>query len=80
MSRKDPKRTLTQIQTEYVETVMHAKAKWAHRKGGGQSWRTIRAAAKRFRIEMAAWGYNAIFIEGALQDAKDVLALEEAAV
>ena len=55
---------------------MSAKMRWAHRPDGGQSHRTIRAAAKRFRAEMASWGYNALFIEQALDDAKEVLALE----
>lgn len=41
MRNLDPKRTLTQIQAEWIDTVRHARAKWAHRKDGGHSHRTI---------------------------------------
>lgn len=75
--KRDPRRTMTVIQQEWIDTVFAARQRWSHRPEGGQSHRTIRAATKRFRREMAAWGYNAQWIEGRLEEARDMLALEE---
>jgi hypothetical protein len=77
---KDPKQNIQQIVDEYVETVNAARARWSHRKGGGQSGRTIGAAMKTLRTKVARWGYNETQTRQVLSDARDIAALEYAAV
>lgn len=76
----DPKQSIQQIVDEYVETVNAARARWAHRKGGGQSGRTIGAAMKTLRTKVARWGYDETQIRQILSDARDLSVLEYAAV
>ena len=77
---KDPKQTIQQMVDEYVETVNAARARWAHRKGGGQSHRTIGAAIKKLRTKVSRWGYNETQIRQVLNDARDIASLEYMAV
>lgn len=72
----NPRRTLTAIQGDYVDTVLSAKLRWSHRKDGGHSHRTIGKAIKKLRREMKAWGYTESFITLALSDANDIVELE----
>jgi hypothetical protein len=77
---KDPKQSIQQIVDEYVETVNAARARWAHRKNGGQSGRTIGAAMKTLRTKVAKWGYSEAQIRQVLADARELAALEYAAI
>lgn len=76
---RDPKQSIQQMVDEYVENVNAARSRWAHRKGGGQSGRTIGAATKTLRAKIARWGYNEIQIRQVLTDARELAALEYAA-
>lgn len=80
MSKQDPKQSIQQMVDEYVDAVNAARSRWAHRKGGGQSGRTIGAAMKTLRTKVARWGYNETQIRQVLTDARDIAALEYAAV
>jgi hypothetical protein len=80
MKRIEPKQNAIQIQDEYVARVMAAKARWAHRKCGGQSHRTIGSARRVMAAKLSQWQYNKEQIRQAIQDANDIVALEIAAV
>jgi hypothetical protein len=77
---RHPKQSIQQMVDEYVENVNAARARWAHRKGGGQSGRTIGAAIKTLRTKVAKWGYTEAQIRQVLSDARDLANLEYAAV
>lgn len=77
---RDPKQSIQQMVDEYVETVNAARVRWAHRKGGGQSGRTIGAAVKTLRTKVTRWGYTEGQIRQVVADARDLANLEYAAV
>jgi hypothetical protein len=73
---REPKQNAIQIQDEYVERVNAARSRWSHRKCGGQSHRTIGAAARVLKEKLSKWGFSEASIKQMLQDAKDIAELE----
>ncbi len=74
-------KTLTQIQQEYIDTCNTAMDRWSHRKGGGQSHRTIGAARKKAMTAFRKFGcFSEDQVRQMMRDAQDLLELERAAV
>lgn len=71
--------TLIGLQQEYIDNVNSAKARWAHRKDGGHSRRTIGAAHKRLRNRLTTLGFSQMQIDAAIKDARDIAELERIA-
>ena len=73
-------RNLQNIQDEYIAACNTALDRWSHRRNGGHSHRSIRAARRKAESAIALWGFNTSQVKAIMRDANDILALERAAV
>lgn len=69
-------RTLIGIQQQYIDTINAGMARWAHRTGGGHSARIARGARRELRRELRGLGFTDEQITRALDDARDMAALQ----
>ena len=67
---------LEQIKERFTLRVDAAMARWAHRKCGGQSHRTIGAAWREGREKLMAMGFTKPQSEQILRDLRDLVVLE----
>jgi hypothetical protein len=69
-------KTLIGIQDEYVETVNAAISRWSHRRDGGHSSRTRRAARRKAEKALGRLQFTEAQIAAAIKDARDMAELE----
>ncbi len=77
---KESPKSLVAIQEEYMETVSLGMDRWSHRRDGGHINRIQRGARKTAEKKLKKWGFCDEDVEQIIQQAKDMLALERAAV
>lgn len=73
-------KTLIQIQSEYVETVVAGMMRWGHRPDGGHLNRIRGGATKRLRADLERLGFTEDQIMHARWDAQEMAMLEFASV
>ena len=67
---------LTAIKDRFSLRVDAAMARWAHRKGGGQSHRSIGAARRQARLALMNMGFTVQQARQILTDLYDLVVLE----
>jgi len=73
-------KNLQQIQDEYIAACNATLDRWSHRRNGGHSERSLRAARKRAANAILRWGFTPKQAAQIIRDADDILALARAAV
>jgi hypothetical protein len=76
-----PRKTLTELQDEFVETVNAGIARWSHRHklqwqvGGGHANRIYHGAVSKLKGGLEKWDYTPDQIEACTKDARDMAEL-----
>ena len=73
-------KNLQQIQDEYIAACNATLDRWSHRRNGGHSHRSMRAARRKMESAIIRWGYTPKQAAQIIRDADDILALERAGV
>lgn len=71
---------LEQIKERFTFRVDAAMARWAHRKGGGQSHRTIGSARREARMKLVGMGFTPAQAGQIISDLYDLVVLDRMAV
>jgi hypothetical protein len=78
MKRFNEHEQLERIKTRFTVRVDAAMARWAHRKGGGQSHRSIGSARREARMKLLTMGFTAAQAGQIISDLYDLVVLERA--
>ena len=76
---KEANMSLIAIQEHYIDRIISASQRWSHRKDGGHSRRSKRAACREASEALTKMGFSAEQTKLAIKDADDMAALKLAA-